>query len=115
MEWKSIKKKSVKTVVLESYVIDIKNKYNLSYDKAKVILDKINHAICMKHIVSSNIKTDPSTGKIVKIDGVSFTPKGECIISYNKNNNYLSKNKDNTYIIESFNGLWNVYKNNIHK
>lgn len=109
MEWKNIKKKTLKNVMLENYVIDIKNKYNLSYDDAKKILDQINHAICMKHIQSSNVKTD-GNGKIIKIDGISFTQNGQCRINYNKNNNYLSKNKDNIYIIESFNGLWNAYK-----
>ena len=95
--------------MLENYIISIKDKYKLSYDEAKIILDRINHAMCMKHILSNNVKTD-STGQIIKIDGVSFTDTGKCIIHYNKNNNYLSKNKENIYVIESFNGMWNAYK-----
>lgn len=114
MEWKKIKKKSVKNVMLENYIIDIKNKYNLTYEDAKLILDRINHAMCMKHIQSNHVKTD-STGRIVKIEGVTFTDTGRCNIKYNKNSNYLSKNKDNVCIIQSFNGLWNEYKTNCSK
>lgn len=109
MEWKKIKKKSIKNVMLESYVINIKNKYNLSYDDAKKILNQINHAISMKHIQSNNIKTDKN-GKITNIEGISFSDTGICTINYNKNCNYLSKNKDNIQIIESFNEHWNIYK-----
>lgn len=109
MEWKKIKKKSIKTIMLENYVIDIKKKYNLSYDSAKIILDKLNHAICMKHIQSNNIKTD-NNGKIIKIDGVTFSNDGQCTIHYNKNSNYLSKNKENSVVIESFYGLWCEFK-----
>ncbi len=110
MEWKNIKKKSIKTMMLENYVIDIKDKYGLTYDDAKLILDNINHSMCLKHIQSNNIKLDPVTGKIAKIDGVTFDSKGTCIINYNKNTNYLSKNKENVQTIESFNGLWQQYK-----
>jgi len=109
MEWKNIKKKSIKTVMLENYVINIKNKYNISYEKAKCILDQINHAICMKYIQSHHIKTD-GKGEITKIDGITFDDNGNFSIKFNKHNNYLSKNKDHIYIIESFNGLWNGYK-----
>lgn len=109
MEWKNIKKKSVKTVMLENYVINIKDKYNLSYEQAKCILDQINHAICMKHIQSNHIKTD-GQNSITKIEGINFDDNGKIIFKFNKNNNYLSKNKENIYVIESFNGMWNAYK-----
>ena len=109
MEWKHIKKKSIKNVMLENYIINIKNKYNLSFDSAKCILDKINHAICMKYIQSHNVKTN-NDGDIIKIEGVTFDEHGNCFINYNKNGNYISKNKDNVCVINSFNGLWNIYK-----
>lgn len=110
MDWKSIKKKNIKNTMLEDYVIDIKKQYNLSFEEAKRILDKINHAICMKHILSSNVKTDPITNKITKIDGISFDSNGKCNINYNKFSNYQSKNKENICTIETFNGLWRISK-----
>lgn len=99
--------------MLEDYVIDIKKKYNLSFDEAQNILNKINHAICMKHISSSNVKTDKTTNKITQIDGISFDSTGKCHINYNKLCNYQSKNKDNICTIETFNGLWRIHKLNL--
>jgi hypothetical protein len=71
--WGNIRKKNIKDLLVERYVIDMKNKYLLSLKQSKHLLSVIFIAIVFKVIVSKDIQY--SDGKIQHIDGVEFTKK----------------------------------------
>ena len=71
--WNSIKKKSVKNILVENYIIDQKKKYNLTFSQIKKLLSIIIIGIIFKTITSSDI--DYSNSKINKINGFSFSDK----------------------------------------
>lgn len=69
-EWSSIRKKNIKDVLIEKYVIDMKNIHNLSVKQCKYLLSVIMLCIIFKTINSKDIvyKDD----HIVSIEGISF-------------------------------------------
>lgn len=71
--WNSIKKKSVKNILVENYIIDQKKKYNLTFSQIKKLLSIIIIGIIFKTITSSDI--DYSNSKINKINGFEFSDK----------------------------------------
>jgi hypothetical protein len=71
--WGNIRKKNIKDLLVERYVIDMKNKYLLSLKQSKHLLSVIFIAIVFKVIVSKDIQY--SDGKIQHIDGIEFTKK----------------------------------------
>ena len=72
-DWSSIRKKNVKDLLIENYVIDMKNKYNLSIKQAKRLLSIIFIGIVFKVINSKDIEY--SEGRIQNINGVDFERK----------------------------------------
>jgi hypothetical protein len=72
-DWSNIKKKNIKDLLVERYVIDIKNKYLLSISQTKYLLSVINIAIVFKVITPKDIEY--SDGKIQNIDGIEFSKK----------------------------------------
>jgi hypothetical protein len=68
--WKGIKKKNVRNLLIEMFVIDMKHQHSLSVEQSKRLLSIILVAIMFKVILSNNIKYDGS--KIVKIEGLHF-------------------------------------------
>lgn len=72
-EWINIRKKNIKDLLVERYVIDIKNKYSLSIKQAKYLLSIIFIAIIFKVITPNDIEF--FDGKIQRIDGIEFTKK----------------------------------------
>tara|TARA_B100000073_G_C23739703_1_gene573344 strand:+ start:1328 stop:1996 length:669 start_codon:yes stop_codon:yes gene_type:complete len=71
--WNSIKKKSVKNILVENYIIDKKYKYNLTFKQLKKLLSIIIIGIIFKTITSSDIHYENST--IHDIDGFEFSNK----------------------------------------
>ena len=71
--WGNIRKKNIKDLLVERYVIDMKNKYLLSLKQSKHLLSVIFIAMVFKVIVSKDIQY--SDGKIQHIDGIEFTKK----------------------------------------
>ena len=71
IEWNSIKKKSVKSFLIERFVLDVKNKWNFTIQKTKFLLSLIMMAMVLGAITSSDI--DYRDGKIHSIDGLQFT------------------------------------------
>jgi hypothetical protein len=71
--WSNIKKKNIKDLLIERYVIGMKNGYNLSVKQTSYILSVIYLAIVFKVITSKDIEY--SDGKIQYIDGVEFSDK----------------------------------------
>ena len=72
-EWGNIRKKNIKDLLVEKYVIDMKNKHNLTIKQAKYLLSVLFMAIVFKVITSKDI--DYSDGKIQNIDGIEFSNK----------------------------------------
>lgn len=108
VEWKNIKKKNMKCVMLENYILEQKKKYDWTFNEARDVCEKINHAISMKRISANNIKT--VNNNIVNIEGVDFDKGGKCYITPYKSSNFSTKNKDTTIAMETFNQRWINYK-----
>lgn len=108
IEWKNIKKKNVRCVLLENYILEQMKKYNWTFTEARNVCEMINHAMSMKRISANNIKTVNNT--IIKIEGIEFDKKGKCYIAPCKTNNFPSKNKESITTMETFNQRWINYK-----
>lgn len=72
-EWCNIRKKNIKDLFVENYVIDMKKKHSLTVKQCKYMLSIIFMAIVFKVITPDDI--DYSNGKIHKIDGIEFSNK----------------------------------------
>lgn len=75
--WSGIRKKNLKDLLIEQYVIHIKNKYDLSIIQSKYLLSIFYTAIVFKVITNKDIHYDGT--KITNIDGVEFN-KNEILI-----------------------------------
>ena len=78
--WADIKKKNVKDFLIELYVINMKDKYNLTIVQARCILTIIFIATVFKSIVNKDIVYE--NGEITKINGFKY------------NNNTFEFNRD---------------------
>ena len=86
--WNSIKKKNIKHLLIENFVIMIKKKYNLTMLQTRELLSYITIGLVFKTITSEDI--DYKNGKINSINGFSFKK------------NKININKD-IFMIESAN------------
>jgi len=77
LTWASIKKKNIKQLMIEKFVIFIKKKYGLSTLDTKKLLSYIITGLIFKTI--SNDDVDFQLGKIISINGFTFT-KGKYTI-----------------------------------
>ena len=71
--WANIRKKNIKDLLIERYVLNMKNKYSLSYKQAQTLLSTIFIGLVFKVISVKDIKY--SDGNITEIDGISFSNK----------------------------------------
>jgi len=69
-EWRFIKIKKIKQDLLLKFVVECKQKYNLSLDKTKKLLALVNIALLIKTLDSDDISY--SDGKIHSIKGLIF-------------------------------------------
>jgi hypothetical protein len=72
-DWGNIRKKSIKDLLIERFVVDMKIKHSLPIKKAKQLLSMIFIAIVFKVITTKDIHY--SDGKIKYIDGIEFSTK----------------------------------------
>jgi hypothetical protein len=72
-EWGDIKKKNIKDLLIELYVIDMKKQYNLTSKQSQYLLSIIFIAMIFKVITNKDICY--SDGKINKINGIDFSDK----------------------------------------
>jgi hypothetical protein len=70
-DWASIRRKNIKDVMYEKYVIDMKNKHNLSVQQCKYLLALLTVAIMFKSITTKDI--DYQDEKIISINGINFS------------------------------------------
>ena len=78
--WSSIRKKSIKDLLIELFVTRMKNKYSLSIKQSRYLLSAIFMAMVFKVITSDDIKYED--GDILAIEGISFA-KGQVTIDRN--------------------------------
>jgi hypothetical protein len=76
-QWSNIRKKNIKDILYEKYVIDMKEKHNLSIKQAKYLLSVILLSVMFKIISSKDISFED--GKIQHIEGIEFE-NGEVIV-----------------------------------
>lgn len=72
-EWSDIRKKNIKDLLVERYVVDMKNKHSLSIKESKYLLSILFISMVLKVITSDDIKY--YDGKIQHIDGIEFSNK----------------------------------------
>lgn len=71
--WSSIKKKNAKDLLVEKYVIDMKNKYSLTIKQSRYLLSAVFIALILKVLTPKDIVYED--GKIVNIVGIEFENK----------------------------------------
>jgi hypothetical protein len=71
-DWIDIKKKNVKTMLLENYVIDMTSKYELSALQMKKLLSIIMIGFQFKILLNNDVNYDIEKGIIIDIKGVSI-------------------------------------------
>jgi hypothetical protein len=123
MEWKSIKKKALKDLLIQNYVIDLKHKYNLKSNVSKCGLDTICNALYL-HKTHKNIDIEYSNGKITNIKDIVvensaiINKRIEKIISINYESDVEEEEEqedEDKDTIVSFKKLWESYLQTINK
>jgi len=71
--WSSIKKKSIKDIIITNFVIDMTNKYDIPKKKSKILLDMITLFMSLKIIGNNDINYND--GKITSINGLVYDEK----------------------------------------
>lgn len=84
-KWVDIRKKNLKNILLENYVLNLKNEFHLSIEEAKNLLNHINMAISFKIINNKDIeiKYNANLCQITNITGI--------LIDKNTNKPFVSK------------------------
>lgn len=70
VSWKDIKKKNIKDILLQNYVIHLRHEHGLSIIQTQKLLKAINLALHFKIISTENIEYDSNTCNIVNIKGI---------------------------------------------
>jgi hypothetical protein len=84
MTWKSIKKKSIKDMIIQKYVISEKKRRNLSIEQARKLLSLIFINLSFGIISSEDIHYEK--GKILYIEGIEFNNNNEVLYHLNVEN-----------------------------
>lgn len=110
--WSSIRKKNIKDLLIENYVISMKNKHYLTFKQARYLISIIYIGMIFKVITVKDI--DYNDGKINNILGIEFKKK-EIILLKDIYNIKLSKS---CILIEEKNLMslnWTKYIDNLKK
>lgn len=111
-KWTDIRKKNIKDLLIENYVIDMKNKYLLSNKQSKNLLSSIFIGMIFKVINIKDICYND--GKINSINGISFEKNK---IIYDKNIYDFDINFQKCILIDKpmMSENWNKYITNLKK
>ncbi len=71
-QWKDIKKKNIKNIIIENFVIQLKHKYKLDVKQSQRLLCFINVAFMFKMISNSDVIYDCEQCIIKDINGIDF-------------------------------------------
>ena len=110
--WNLIKKKNVKNMIIENFIIKMMAKYSLTIRQTQMLLSLIVIGIIFKTITSEDILYE--NGAIIKINGFDFTEKK---INVTKNIYDFGNNIVPEIIIEKKTMLdnWDKYVNSLKK
>lgn len=78
ISWINIKRKNVRDLLIEKYIIEMKHKYNLTVKQSQYLFSLIFIAMIFKAISHKDI--DYSNGKIHHINGINFEHKRIIVI-----------------------------------
>ena len=111
-KWTDIRKKNIKDLLIENYVIDMKNKYSLSNKQSKNLLSSIFIGMIFKVINIKDICYND--GKINDINGIQFEKNK---IIYDKNIYDFDINFQKCILIDKpiMSENWNKYIFNLKK
>jgi hypothetical protein len=105
--WNTIRKKNIKDLLIEKYIIEIKNKHSLSIVQCKKLHSYINIAIILKSITSKDIEY--KDGVITNIKGISFK-KNQIIYEKDIYNIYDKENRNCILIEKNYmSDSWDKY------
>jgi hypothetical protein len=68
--WNNIRKKNIKDMLIENFVINMKNKYSLNVKQSRKLISSIFIGMIFKVISAKDINYE--NGEIISIDGFSF-------------------------------------------
>lgn len=110
--WSNIRQKNIKDLLIEQYVIAMKETYNLSIKQAKRLLSIIFTGIVFKSIDVKDIEY--RDGKIVHILGIDFKDKKILLKRdiYNMDNNSTTVQKSKKQLLSD---TWKKYIDDIKK
>jgi hypothetical protein len=113
-KWSDIKKKNIKDVLIDMFVIEMKTTYNLLLCQARILRSIIHTGILFKAIDGDDITME--YGKITSINGITF---GNKIINneldmYNTETTNQANNSDNQ-TRESMSKLWDKYVSDLEQ
>ena len=78
--WSSIKKKNIKDILIEKYIINMKNEFSLTIKQCKYLLSTIFIGFMLKILTNSDIVYENE--RILRINGIEFKT-GKIIIKKN--------------------------------
>ena len=110
--WANIRKKNIKDLLIERYVLNMKTKYSLSYKQAQNLLSTIFIGLVFKVISVKDIKY--SDGSITDIEGLTFTNK-EFKFEKNIYGNDIEFRKCILLDKNSMSDNWEKFLNNLKK
>jgi hypothetical protein len=111
-DWVNIKKKNIKDLLVERYVVDMKNKYSLTIKQCKYLLSIIFIAIIFKVFTSDDIEY--SDGKIQNINGIEFSTN-KIIIKRNIYDISIDLSPENCNDKKLMSENWEKYLNTLRK
>ena len=79
-DWSLIKKKNIKETMVERYAINMKNKFSLSIQQTKYLIDIVFLSLILRVLLPSDIILDK--GVIEDIKGIHFED-GKVLVDYN--------------------------------
>lgn len=86
--WKDIKKKNIKDILLENYVITLKKKYDLTPTQTKKLFSVINMGFMFKLITNSHVVYDSDKSIIIDIKGLDIQEMINNNVSLSLSDNY---------------------------
>lgn len=110
-KWSDIRKKNIKDLLLERYVIDMRKKYSLTFKQAKYLLAVVTIAIVFKIITSKDITYE--NNKIKNIEGVEIS-KGKINLTRNIYNVDTNKQPE-IHQKKKFSDNWEKYLKMLRK
>jgi len=113
LNWANIKRKNVRDLLIEKYIIEMKCKYGLTIKQAQYLFSLIFIAMIFKAISHKDIEY--SDGKIHHINGINFEHKRIIVIRdiFTMCENNASTTPDNVRVKMS--SVWTKYLNDLQK